>query len=108
MGEITLSFDLKEILLAYITLTGFISYIPQIVRLIKQKSSEDMSITTWVVWTINSGLYLLYLYLSKVTFWLIISQLIELTLIALTLLTILFFRFKVWFMTKTADKGNEQ
>lgn len=107
MGEFTFTIDTKEIILLYITLSGFVSYIPQVIRLIKQKSSEDMSVTTWVIWTINSSLYLLYLYLSKVTGWLIISQLIELCLIALTLLTILFFRFSVWFMTKT-DKKIEQ
>ena len=108
MGTFTFELDVKELILLYITITGFVAYIPQIVRLIKEKSSEDMSITTWVMWTINSGLYLLYLYLSKVTGWLVISQLIELSLIGLTLLVILFFRLSVWIKTKTASKASKQ
>lgn len=36
--------ELKEIILLYITVTGFISYVPQIARLIKTKSADDCSI----------------------------------------------------------------
>lgn len=108
MGKITLTFDTKELILIYITIVGFISYIPQIVRLIKQKSSEDVSVVTWVIWTVNSALYLLYLHLSEVTKWLIFSQTVEVILIFITLLTVLFFRFRVWFLAKTDKEDNTQ
>lgn len=86
------SLEFKEIILAYITLVGFISYFPQIVRMIKQRSSKNMSIITWLMWMGNAALYLLYLILSDVNKWLIASQVLEVVLIALTLITVLFFR----------------
>ena len=102
MGTFTLEIDLKEIILLYITIVGFISYVPQIIRLIKKQSSHEHSVVTWAFWFTNSGLYLLYLHLSGVTKWLIISQIIEVGLIGLTFLVILFFRFKHWFMSRTS------
>lgn len=104
---LTLTIEYKEILLGYITIVGFISYIPQIVRLIKQRSSEDISILTWVFWTTNSALYWLYLYLSEVNKYLLISQLIEVSLITLTMLVALYFRLHVWVKEKVDDKKEE-
>ena len=106
---INIQFEVKELILVYITIAGFVAYIPQIVRLIKQKSAEDHSIITWLFWLTNSGLYLWYLYLDKVGTWLRISQWIEVGLIGITFLIIVFLRFKDWFMTKTAkyDKSNQ-
>ena len=104
MNEINININPKELILLYITIAGMISYVPQIVRLIKQKSAEDCSVLSWLIWLVNSGLYLLYLYLDKVGIWLKISQLIEVGLIGLTfiIIIIVFLRFKDWFMTKTA------
>lgn len=102
MGTISIEIDFKEIILLYITIAGFISYVPQIIKLIKKKSSAEHSSLTWVFWFTNSALYLLYLYMSEVTSWLIISQLIEVGLIGLTFMVILFYKFKVWFMNRTS------
>ena len=102
MGTISIEIDFKEIILLYITIVGFISYVPQIIKLIKQKSAAEHSILTWVFWSTNSALYLLYLYMSEVTSWLIVSQLIEVVLICLTFLVILYYKFKACFMNRTA------
>lgn len=104
MNSTTLTFNVKELILLYITIVGFISYIPQIVRLIRQKSSEDVSVITWFIRSINSALYLLYLYLSNVTKWLMLSQLLEVLLITVTLLTVLFFRIRTRLLTKTVKE----
>lgn len=82
----------KELILLYITVNGFISYFPQIVRCIKTKSSNDVSISSWVIWSINSILYLTYLILDKVNIWLKLSQAMEVILIVTTLFVVLFYR----------------
>ena len=82
----------KEIILLYITIVGIMSYMPQIFKMIKTKRSDDLSVWTWVIWTVNSSLYLLYLILERVGFWLLLSQTFEVTLITTTLIVILIFR----------------
>ena len=84
--------ELKEIILLYITITGFISYVPQIARLIKTKSADDCSISTWLMWVVNASLYLLYLYLENVNIWLKLTQLVEVVLISITALLIIVLR----------------
>ena len=81
--------ELKELLLLYITVTGFVSYLPQIIKMIKRKSSDDVSIGTWVIWAINSSIYLLYLILSSENIWLVLSQSLEVLLVFATLITII-------------------
>lgn len=84
----------KELIILYITIAGFISYLPQIIRMIKTKSSEDISISSWLIWTMNSVLYLVYIQLSEVTIWLILSQVVEVVLIGLTTILVIIFRMK--------------
>ncbi|MBO5389214.1 MAG: hypothetical protein J6A59_14005 [Lachnospiraceae bacterium] len=86
--------EIKELILLYITIQGFVSYVPQIIRLIKTKSAEDCSITSWGIWLINSALYLLYLYLDNVNIWLKLSQLLEVLLIGTTTLLVVILRIK--------------
>lgn len=38
----------------------FISYFPQIVKLLKTKSSNDLRINSWLLWVISSTAYTLY------------------------------------------------
>lgn len=84
--------SLKEIILLYITIQGFISYVPQIVKIAKTKSSKNISIASWLFWTANSALYLSYLVLDGVNIWLILSQLLEVVLIGTTLMLVLFYK----------------
>lgn len=84
--------ELKELILLYITVNGFISYIPQIVKILKRRTSEGISISSWVLWTLNSSLYFLYLLLDGVGIWLILSQALEVFLIATTLLLVIIYR----------------
>lgn len=39
-----------EILMCIVMICGYIGYIPQIVKIIKTKCAEDISIYTWVIW----------------------------------------------------------
>ena len=88
----TMELQFKELLLFYITLSGFVSYVPQIVRICTRKSSEDVSISSWTLWTLNSIIYLAYLLLSSENIWLLMSQLLEVLLISTTLFSIIITR----------------
>lgn len=87
-----MKFELKELILLYITIFGFISYLPQIAKMIKLKSSDDLSISSWLIWSVNSILYLVYLVLDNVNIWLKLSQLLEVLLIVSTLITICIYK----------------
>lgn len=57
---------LGNILLGIVSFCTFISYLPQTIKLIKTKSSEDLSIKSWILWVISSLSYTLYaLLISK-------------------------------------------
>lgn len=86
--------ELKELILLYITIAEFISYVPQICRMVKRKSAEDVSISSWCIWTLNSALYLMYLLLDHVGIWLIITQALEVMLVGLTLVVAVILRLK--------------
>lgn len=87
-----LKIDYKEILLLYVAIQGFISYVPQITKIIKTRSSKDISISTWLMWLASSTIYLLYLLLEGVGIWLILSQLLEITLIAVTVFVVILYK----------------
>ena len=41
---------ISQILMCIVIICGYIGYIPQIVRIIKTKCTEDISFYTWVIW----------------------------------------------------------
>ena len=51
---------LGNILLGIVSFCTFISYFPQIVKLIKTKKSEDLSVQSWILWVTSSLAYTLY------------------------------------------------
>lgn len=53
-----------------------ISYLPQIIKLIRTKKSEDISICTWIIWVVSSLSYLVYSFLDG-DFMLIVSSALE-------------------------------
>ena len=48
------------ILMGTVTVCFYISYIPQITKLIQTKKAEDLSICSWVLWTISALADLFY------------------------------------------------
>lgn len=43
-----------------VTICTYISYIPQIVKLVKTKKSEDLAITSWLLWCVSAVANLIY------------------------------------------------
>lgn len=49
-----------NILLGVVSVCTIISYLPQIVKLIRTKKSEDLSVQSWVLWVLSSLCYTIY------------------------------------------------
>lgn len=52
------------ILLLTYTVCEFTAYVPQMVKLVKTKSADDLSITTWLIWVFSAVCYLFYILLE--------------------------------------------
>lgn len=81
------------ILMGTVTVCSYISYIPQITKLIKTKKAEDLSICSWVLWTASALADLLYsLILGRVE--LMIASISEFLLISVTLVLTVYYDYK--------------
>lgn len=67
-----------------VTVCTYISYIPQLYKLIKTKKAEDLSITSWVLWMISSLANLIYSVLLR-RFEFIVASVSEFILISAVL-----------------------
>ena len=52
------------VLLLTYTVCESIAYVPQVVKLVKTKSADDLSITTWLIWVFSAVCYLFYVLLK--------------------------------------------
>lgn len=68
-----------------VSVCTFISYVPQLFKLIKTKKSEDLSVTSWVLWTLSAVCNMIYS-IALLRTELILASLIELTFTMLTLI----------------------
>ena len=56
---------LGNILLGIVSFCTFISYLPQIIKLVKTKKSNDLSVKSWILWVVSSISYTLYAFLCS-------------------------------------------
>ena len=70
---------LGNILLGIVSICTFTSYLPQTLKLIKTKKSEDLSIQSWILWVVSSVSYTLYAVIVSKDFMLIFETSLELT-----------------------------
>ena len=56
---------LGNILLGIVSLCTMVSYLPQTIKLIKTKKSNDLSINSWILWVTSSFSYTLYGFLCS-------------------------------------------
>lgn len=74
-------------------------YIPQIIKLIKTKEAEDLSITSWILWTLSAVADLIYsIILARVE--LIISSISEAGLILAVLVLTVYYNYKNKYKSK--------
>ncbi len=89
-----------NILLAIVSITTVISYLPQILKILKTRSSEDISIASCIIWLIGAISYLLYAIFFGYDLMLIITTGIE----AALCLTLFIFVIKYYKNQPTTKK----
>lgn len=85
---------LANILLGIVSLCTMVSFLPQAIKLIKTKESDDISITSWILWVISSLSYVLYAYLCRDEFMLRLENTLEFSFCILILTLTLIYRNK--------------
>lgn len=84
---------LLQITMWIVTICTYISYVPQIYKLYKTKHSEDLSIQSWLLWTVSALANTMYsIVLLRVE--LIIASVSEALLILVVLLQTLYYNRK--------------
>lgn len=89
--------DTQEIILLItmwiVTVCTYISYGPQIIKLIRTKKAEDLSVASWTLWSISSIANLIYS-ITLDRFELVISSVSEFLLILATLVLTLYYDYR--------------
>ena len=70
---------LENILLAIVSICTFISYFPQIIKSLRTKQAEDLSIGSWILWVVSSLANTLYAILCTSSVMLIFETCLKLT-----------------------------
>lgn len=83
--------QIKDLLLLVVTIGTYASYVPQIVKLYKTKSSDDLSVLSWILWVSSSKAYFIYAVLTG-GFWLVFASLSELILMIIVLVLTIKYR----------------
>ena len=68
---------LEVILLGIVSVVTFISYFPQIVKCLRTKQAEDLSVWSWVLWATSALSYTLYAFLCTNSVMLIFESCLE-------------------------------
>lgn len=85
---------LANVFLGIVSMCTLVSFLPQAIKLIKTKESDDISISSWVLWVISSLSYVLYAYLCTNEFMLRLENTLEFSFCLLILFLTLFYRRK--------------
>ena len=51
---------LGNFLLGIVSICTFVSYFPQTIKLLKNKKSNNLSISSWILWVVSSLSYTIY------------------------------------------------
>lgn len=84
---------LGNILLGIVSLCTMISYLPQTIKIIRTKKSDDLSINSWILWVISSLSYTLYAIICSKDFMLIFETSLELLFCLLILLLAIKYKY---------------
>ena len=83
---------MSEILLSIVTICTCISYLPQTIKLIKTKKSNDISIKSWILWVTSSLSYTLYGYLCTNDFMLRLETTLEFSFCLIIMMLAIIYR----------------
>ena len=66
---------IMEGLMSLVIICDMIAYLPQIIKILRTKHTDDFSVPTWILWTTTSTImFLYYIYITDI--WLIFSELV--------------------------------
>ena len=85
---------LENVLLGIVSVCTFISYFPQLVKCMKSKQLEDLSISSWVLWVVGFLSYTLYAFLCTDSFMFIFETCLELSFCVIILIFAIIYREK--------------
>lgn len=89
-----MKYIIGTILMTITTILGSYGYIPQIVKMYKTKSAEDISDGSWWLYTIASLTYVIYFIFITFDIIVLIEALLELILNTTTLLMSIYYKSK--------------
>ena len=72
------------VLTIIITIINVVSYLPQIIQLIKTKSSQDISLHSWYLWDLSSSLWFILMIMDKVGVGMMLLQVLSMLLCYIT------------------------
>lgn len=96
-----------QITMLIVIVCTYISYVPQIIKLIKTKSGDDLSITSWILWTLSSVANLIYSVILTRTE-LIISSISEVVLTLAVFVLTIYYNYKNNYYLESEDKYNSR
>ena len=79
-------------LLSVYSVLEFVAYIPQIVKILKTKRADDLSLTSWFVWIATDLSYLGYVLLETPQFGVIFIALLDLGFIITVFLLTMYYQ----------------
>ena len=82
------------VLLLVYTVCESIAYIPQVVKLVKTKSADDLSVTTWLIWVFSAVCYLFYVLLKCPEIGIIFISSLNLTFIVVVCILTVYYQNK--------------
>lgn len=82
----------ENILLTIVSICTFLSYFPQIIKSLRTKQAEDLSIGSWILWVVSSVAYTLWAFIYADSFMLIFETVMELSFCLIILICAIVFR----------------
>lgn len=98
---------LGNILLTIVSIGTFVSYLPQIIKCLKTRKCDDLSVWSWTIWGITSLSYVLYAILCQNSIMFIFQAMLELIFCLIILICSIVFREKKQKYNKKDEDENK-
>jgi len=80
------------ILISIVTVLEIFAYMPQIIKLIKTKSAEDLSLASWLTWLLSDVCYLVYVLLESPEIGVVFTASLSLFLVILVFVLTMYYQ----------------
>ena len=80
------------ILISVCTILELIAYMPQIVKILKTKSADDLSLSSWLMWVVADICYLAYVLLESPEIGVVFLSVLSLTLVLIVFVLAFFYQ----------------